>query len=519
MLVTITRTFDDETGTRRYAGATLDVPRELAQRWVRDGFARTSGLSKVERKLRRQGAKSAALRKPANQAPTWASATAYVVSDVVRLSGGQIIICSAAGTSGGAEPSFSATAAITDNTVTWQALNESTQTAEAGAPAVTITDVSGLSALAVPKNLYTDATSFDHVTAPNVEVVASSGIGLRNRAWSVVDGSSNDNGFGANGRTGKYRSIEFETAADVIEVGYFAATAGFPHERIRVWVNDYPVSEAPLVPGATGAQRFFRLTLTAPARTKRVRIAAYGTMSLTYVAVGTGYTITPPVQHSPLMIFASDSFFDTESPSVSSCHYDLGVQLAQKVGFPNCVSLGSGGTSYSMDASGRKSFRTLVALNNLTSFGADCVVTGHGYNAANNGVTPVTESAAARASWESVRTQCQEVPIIIIGTWYRHPSFTAQHDAMQAALKAEFLTWADRDSAFIDPHDGSITRGDGSVIRPPGAAWFNSSNVSWAFPPTGGGFDGFHPSTPGVNYVLEPALVSAVDEALTALDF
>ena len=475
-------------------------------------------LTRVQRRLMRQGAKAAALRKPANQATVWASATAYAASDVVRLSGGQLDICSTAGTSGASEPSFSSTAAITDNTVTWQALNETTQTAEAGAPAVVVADVSGTSALAVQRNFLSDASSFLQPTAPNVEAVSGSGANTRTRAWSIVDGSTNDNGYGANGRMGKYRTIEFETAADVIEIGYFATTAGFPHERLRVWVNDYPVSEAPLVPGAAGGSRFFRLTITAPARTRRVRIAAYGSMLLSYVAVGTGYTITPPAQRSPLMAWLSDSFFDTESPSVLSAHYELGVQVAQKTGFPHCASWGLGGTSYALDSSGRKAVQTLVTLNTLATFAPDVVAVCHGYNAANNGVTPATEVAAARASWSAIRAQAAEAPLLVVGTWYRQPSYTAQHDALQAALKAEFLQMGDENSVFIDPHDGSITRGDGSIIRQPGAAWFNSSNVSWAFPPTGGAFDGFHPSTPGVNYVLEPALVDAFDAALTALE-
>lgn len=476
-------------------------------------------MTKAQRRLLRQGAKSAALRKPANQAATRANTTAYAASDVVAFSTGELVVCSGAGTSGASEPAFSSTAAMTDGTVTWQALNESTQAAEAGAPVVVVADVAGVSALAVQRNLLIDPASFSQPTAPNVVAVSGAGAITRNSAWSILDGSTNNNGFGANGQSGKYRSIEFETAADVIEIGYFATTAGYPGERLRVWVNDYPVSEAPLVPGATGGSRFFRLTITGPARVRRIRMAASGTMLLMYAAVGTGQTITPPVQRSPLMAFISDSFFDTESPSINSAHYDLGVQVAQKTGFPHCVSWGSGGTSYSLDASGRKALQTILTLNTLAAFAPECVVIGHGYNAANNGVTTATESAAARICWSTIRAQAQGAPVIVIGTWYRQPSFTAQHDAMQAALKAEFLAWGDINSAFIDPHDGSITRGDGSVIRTPGAAWFNSSNVSWAFPPTGGAFDGFHPSTPGVNYVLEPAVVSAVDEALVALEF
>lgn len=475
--------------------------------------------ARAQLKLRRQDAKAAALGSPLNQAMVWAPATTYTASDVVRLSGGQLVIASTGGTSGASEPSFSSTDAITDNTVTWQTLNESTQTADAAAPTVVVADVPGVSALPVQHNFLLDSARFSQPTAPNIEGVSGSGANTRTRAWSIVDGSSNDNGFGANGRSGKYRTIEFETAADVIEIGYFATTAGFPHERLRVWVNDHPVSEAPLVPGAAGGSRFFRLSITTSEPTRRIRIAAFGSMLLSYAAVGAGNTIEPPAQRSLLMAFISDSFFDTESPSIQSAHHDLGVQVAHKTGFPHCLSWSLGGTSYSLDSSGRLALQTLVTRNSLSSFQPEAVVVGHGSNAANYGVMPADEAAAARSSWRAIRTQAPDAPIVVIGTWYKHPSFVAQQEAMQAALKAEFLAWRDPNAAFIDPHDGSIVRGDGSVIRTAGTAWINATNVSWAFPPAGGAFDGFHPSPPGVYRVLVPALVDTIDAALTALGY
>lgn len=480
---------------------------------VLDGAART------ELRLRRQDAKAAAGSTPLNQALPWAPLTAYAASDVVRLSSGQLIMASTGGTSGASEPSFSATTAITDDTVIWQPLNESTQTAAVGAPSVAVADVPGVSSLPVQRNFLLDAASFAQPTAPHVEGVGGSGANTRTRAWSMVDGSTTDNGFGANGRSGKYRTIEFETTADVIEVGYFATTVGFAHERLRIWVNDHPVSEAPLVPGAAGGSRFFRLTIGAADPIRRIRIAAYGTMLLSYVAVGAGETIAPPAQRSLLMAFIADSFFDTESPSILSAHHDAGVQVAQKTGFPHCLSWSLGGTSYSLDSSGRKALQTLVTLNSLSPLLPDAVVIGHGFNAPNHGATPAAESTAARSSWAAIRAQVADAPIIVVGTWYKHPSFAAQHEAMQAALKAEFLAWRDPNSAFIDPHNGAITLGHGAVIRPPGAAWFNAGNVSWALPPPGGVFDGFHPSPSGVHGVLVPALVDTIDAALSALGY
>lgn len=495
-----------------------DAPpvREPSGDSVRDDAAKT------QLKLRRQEATSASLREPAIQANAWAPSSTYSPSDVVRLSSGQLVMASTGGTSGASEPTFSSTDPLIDQTVVWQSLNESTQTAGTGTPVVVVNDIAGVSSLPVQRNLLNDAASFSQPTAPNVEGVSGSGINTRTRAWSMVDGTTTDNGYGSNGRNGKYRTIEFETASDVIEIGYFATTPGFPHERLRVWIDDHPVSEAPLVPGAAGGSRFFRLTVTAPASTRRIRIAAFGTMLLSYVAVGTGNTISAPAQRSLLMAFIADSFFDTESPSILSAHHDLGVQVAQRTGFAHCASWSLGGTSYSMDSTdsaGRKALQTLVTLNSLTPLRPDAVVVAHGSNAANYGVPPASESTAARTSWSAIRAQAPVAPVIVVGTWYLHPGFVAQQAAMQAALKSEFLAWRDPNSAFIDPHDGSVIRGDGTVIRSASTAWFNPANVSWAFPPTGGEYDGFHPSPPGVHHVLRPALVDTINAALTAMGY
>lgn len=60
---------------------------------------------------------------PDESAPAWAASTAYQLGDIVRptVANAHVYICVAAGTSGGAEPSWSTTtgANVADNTVTW----------------------------------------------------------------------------------------------------------------------------------------------------------------------------------------------------------------------------------------------------------------------------------------------------------------------------------------------------------------------------------------------------------------
>lgn len=470
---------------------------------------------------RRAAARAASSRAALNQAPAWSAGATIMPTDVRRLSGGQEVIAQTGGTTGGTEPVFSATAAITDNTVTWWALNETTSAAPAGAPAVVVTDNAGISALTVQYNLFNDQGRFDQPSAPNVFIVSGSGATARTQAWTMRDSTTTNNGFGANGQSGKYRTIEFETDADTIEIGYMHSVTNYIHERLRVWVNDYPATEAPLVPtgGSAGTNRFWRLAITGPARKRRIRMACHGSMLLSYVAVGTGKIIEKPQVRAPLCAWFSDSFFDTESPSYDIAHYDMGVLVSQKLGFPHCASFGVGGTSYTVNNGARLNCVSVLGLTDVGQFAPDVIVFAHGGNAANTGVVPATEAAGGLTAWTTARTACSASPVLVFGSWYRHPSYLANQDATNAALKDAFLQWGDANSAFIDPHDGSITLGNGTIVRAAGAGWFNSSNASWAIPVAGGGFDGSHPSPTGVNYVGVPEMVSAGDAALTALGY
>lgn len=451
-----------------------------------------------------------------NQATAWATGQTELATDVVRLSTGELLLCTTAGTSHGAtEPTITAgndPAAITDNTATWWALSEFTRTAPAGYPAVTVAESSGATALGTVANFSGSSTSFEQPSAPNLQTVAGSGNTLRNIAWSFLDGSSTDNGYGANGRSGKYRTIEFETQADVIDIGYFATTAGFPNERMRIWVDGVSVSEGPLVPGGSGASRKFKLTIAGGRRVRNIRIAVFGTMNLQYAAVATNCTIQKPTQRAPMLLWFSDSFGDTESPNVGIAHYDMAVLASQRLGFPHCVMAGVGGTSYSLDSSNRKALQTLVTTtNDFSTFDADAVLIAHGYNAPLNSVTDAVELAAATVAWDQIRSDQPLAPMIVVGPWYAHPSFSAAVTSLDSSMKTQFLAREDKNSAYISPIDGSITMGDGTVIRAAGTAWLTTAIDDWAI-----GVDTYHPSPAGRAYLTD-CLVSAAESALANL--
>jgi len=184
------------------------------------------------------------------QAPLWAANTAYAATDVVRLSTGPLLLCTTAGTSHATtEPTItigSAPAEITDNTAKWWALSEATRVAPSGAIAVTVTDNAGNSALGSIVNFFDNSAQFDQLSAPNVYTPGGAGSTKYCTAWSMLDGSTNDGGFGTNGKQGKYRTIEFVTNADLFEIGYFAITANFLNERVSSLAR-----KVPLVSGAS----------------------------------------------------------------------------------------------------------------------------------------------------------------------------------------------------------------------------------------------------------------------------
>jgi len=470
--------------------------------------------------IRRQQAKLEAERSALAQAPLWAANTAYVATDVVRLSTGPLLLCTTAGTSHATtEPTItigSAPAEITDNTAKWWALSEATRVAPSGAIAVTVTDNAGNSALGSIVNFFDNSAQFDQLSAPNVYTPGGAGSTKYCTAWSMLDGSTNDGGFGTNGKQGKYRTIEFVTNADLFEIGYFAITANFLNERVRIWVEGYGTSEAPIIPGAQGASRFWRIAIPGGRRRRLVRIAASGASPyLRYVGVAADCVVEKPTQTAPVLGWFSDSFGDTESPAIGIAHYDLAPQVGKRLGMPHVMHGGSGGTSYALSiASSRQNLQWVLANNDWTQYNFAAIINGHGYNAGDpgNNISAPTEAAAALVCWNKQRALWPTAPIVVIGPWYvRTGVYIAPSQAVAAALKAQFLAWGDKRSAYIDPFDGSITAGDGTVIRAATSAWIGTANAAWVI-----GADAAHPSPAGAWY-LQDCIARSADAALNYL--
>lgn len=471
------------------------------------------------RAARRLAHKLDALKGPSARVRLWSNGATVQPFEPMRLSTGQLLIAvqAAAATTGASEPTLTAgaaPAAITDNGVTWWPLQELSRAAPADAPSVTITDNAGGSARTL-YNIVNNASLFEQGSAPNLFIVAGSGLTARNIAWVVDEGTATDYGAGA-GKLTAYRTISFITTEDVIDLGYFSTISTFTNERLIVEVDGYPSTEAPLIPGAFGASRHFKFTIAGGRRERHIRIRCYGGFNLQYIGIASDTTLRRPPVRSLVNVMLTDSFGSTEMPAVTDVHFDLAPRISRRIGYPSCAVATLGGTSYSVASASRRSVQTLLSTNDFSLFGADAFTFMHGYNAASNGVTPAVESAAALDCWTKVRAIAPNAPILVVGPHYRRPSFTAQVDAMTAALKAQLLAMADPNSAYIDPTDGSITLGDGTVVRAADTGWVNTTNASWVLPPAGGVFDGAHLSIAG-RAVYEDAAVNALDTALNAL--
>ncbi len=474
-------------------------------------------------KAQRLAHKADAAKAATTQARVWTSGMTVQPWEMVRLSTGQLLIATAptgaSATTGATEPTITAgaaPAAITDNGVTWWPLQELTRPAPAGVPVPVVTDNAGGSAR-TQYGINANPSLFEQASAPNVFVIAGSGNTARTIAWTINDGSSADFGAGA-GRITPYRTLAFVVPDDVIDIGYFATSTSFINQRPIIEVDGYPAMEVPLVPAAAGSSRHLKLTIPGGRRERLIRIRCSGGFNLQYIATASDIAPARPPVRALTAVVPSDSFGNTEMPNTSEDHLNLSVRVSRRLGFPNCVMAVAGGTSYSLDdaGSGRHSLKKIMAAHDFSAFGADLFMPMHGYNAGGNGVAPAVECADALTCWQGMRAASPTAPVIPVNVHYLRPGLLSAMTAMRDALKAQFLAWADPNSAFIDPTDGSITLGDGTIVREASDAWINATNAAWVLPPSGGAFDGAHLSIAGRAY-YEDKLVAAAELALSAL--
>lgn len=460
---------------------------------VQQGAARRQPANTMRE--RRLAAQAGARTPAAQQAVLRVNSSTVVQSDVTRFSTGDLFIASTGGVLAGAEPSLAAVGtaqtAITDGAAVWQPLGERTMAPQSDSLSVTVTDNAGASPL-TQYNAYLNPELFEMGSTNKFQYVSQAGTLSRWQAYLINEGGTGDNGLGPNGLLGRYCTRVFVTNSDVIDIGYFAGVAGFLEERWKIWVDDKPVSEGHVVPTLNGSARYLRIVIAGGRRKRRIRIAQPGRFIQSYIAVPSDCTLERPTDPGWVSLELIDSFGFTELAGTNSSHHDFAVVAGLRLGFEHIGHIGVGGISYGWGNGSKRSLRATIAAGELATVRPNCVRYGLGYNAAGNGVSPGKEADDAEYCWKYMEDRMEGGIHIIRGVWYARPSFETQQAAQSAALRSRFEQWANPRSAFIDPLDGSITLGDGTVLRASGQPWLPAASASWMIPPSGGAFDGAH---------------------------
>lgn len=449
------------------------------------------------------------------QAPLWATGTAYAVGDTVRLSTGQLIRCTTAGTSAGAAPAFSAINEMTDNTARWWFTGRYTQSPPAGRPVPTISDNSGFTALSTTFNLSVDTTKVLQIEVSGMDVIAGTGQDALNYGWTFKDSPANDNGAGANGHVSWFRAYRFRTDATVIDIPYIVSTS---QDRFQVYIDEYPLWEAPPAPGATGTSRFVKLDWSsAPGSPRSYQVE--GPSVSRKIGLTAGAVLYPERQDGVIGALITDSYGTTAVPTWVAGHSEyLGVSVLRKLGARYQLMYSLGGTGYVRSSGNRYKVADFLA-NNTFLTQPDFVMVPQSFNDIGISTPAVDTVAAAVPTWHRMRELFPNAFLVFCGPWPAADVAGALRVATDAALEAAFVSFADKRSGWISPITGKIILGDGMVTVASDGAWITGTGRQGATTGTGNSdwatsTDAAHPSPTG-QQLLETRLTDSVETLLT----
>lgn len=265
----------------------------------------------------------------------------------------------------------------------------------------------------------TTATVSGRVESPNSSNVTILG---RKGTW---DTTNNRISIGA-----YYTAREFFMDGDTVEFSWIEATANF--SRWWFWVDDEPVTAAPVAPGVStsaGVEYFTKLVFGSARRRKitiqSANLHAWRTLRF---PVATTITATPP---KPLILIVSDSF----------CAGSVGAAMLQAVAVTLGRLLGAdivnnsiGGTGY---LAGSETFGSAARVTRGAERTPDLIV----FLGSVNESTSTGLNTAATAAYDAFAAAIPNVPMIVFGVQPSNATDTigtsraARNDAVrQAAL-------------------------------------------------------------------------------------
>jgi hypothetical protein len=171
------------------------------------------------------------------------------------------------------------------------------------------------------------------------------------------------------------------------------------------------------------------------------------------------------------LLCLGDSMWNTLTPvsNGQSAFNSLGTNLKNNLGFEGVVVANAGGSGYLASAGGVFTVRQMItdATNQalFQTYNINHVVIGASLN--DNAQTPAAVAAEALLAWRALRALLPKAKITICDAWYHEEDASlSNRRAIAAALKAQFIAWADSNSRFITFHgDGtnSVIFGTGNT--------------------------------------------------------
>lgn len=459
---------------------------------------------------------------PAIPAPLWVTLTAYVVGNVVTITGGQHLVCTVSGTSAAGMPAYTAAVLtgrpLVDGTVTWYGLPFVKSTTDVGAPVVTTGASAAALGLTETKFIGT-STILAQAVAGSIGAVAVNHLGGTSLGRYVFTngpaaGSGNATTFAV---TDGGQSASFVYSNNSCDLEFYITDSKF---GITLSNSTTPVVveiDGQLIQGnpapAAGVAWCIAFDYSGIVKRRRVRIADNSAIDALrgYATTTLGFIESTDSPLTDTLLILGDSINNTVVPSAISGNGlggPMGWWIGKLLGMTGVVNASIGGSGYvSANANSFTTLQCVLAAPNQTLFknyAPSHVLIDSGFNDRAQPFTSV--GPAALLTWQAVRALLPNAKITITDGFAEASGPDANALAQAANLLALFTQWNDGQSRFIQ-----------SIGPSTATAWTQGTNNAGSALQLGNacnyvGTDGTHP-TPAGAYYLATRMAAAIKTA------
>lgn len=454
-----------------------DVRSALNLGWSFSFTAPSNSMAQSSLATRRAANIAAHLQGPQVIAPLWVTATVYVAGNVVTITGGQHLVCSVGGTSGGAMPVYTSAVLtgrpLTDNTVTWYGLPWVKSANDVNAPVIT----SGASAAAV--GLTETAFNVGGVVIPQVTPFSSRQKNNANSAvrhYQFANGPAAGSGNSTADATGDGQSAANVYVTQQWDMEFYVTDAKFgivahnSSSPIYVEVDGVMVQGNPLPSsGASGWCLAFDYNGVVKRRLVRVSDVQVGAqirgVAMTIIGI-----LEPSDSPNDCMLLLGDSLQNTVVPSLITPMAAMqGFWLKRLLGLSSVINATVGGTGYVTFGANTYNVPAIIAnpANQalFAAYAPNHVMISAGYN--DSALSFASVGPAALSSWQATRALLPNAKITIVDGFAEAKGPDANTLAQAANLLGLFNSWNDSNSRFVQAVGPSVntswTQGTGNA--------------------------------------------------------